>query len=593
MKYSVLLLSFFIAINAFSSDTIIVESTPLNPVASSSGSRVKVFEKNDILKKQAITLRDLLEGESLGISFTESGLGGNSSAFFRGVNSNHVLVLLDGVVLNDPTDPGERFDFSYFDLAGIEKVEIYSGSVSSLYGANAIGGVIYLTTKTSGEKKIGLSAGSYSRSGIHFSGATSISDLDVFLLLDKNEKKALSVKGGRGDSWEKDPSTKSSMIFKLSPKLRFKGLSYIYKQDDADVETDGSDGNDETSYVTNKSKMHSVRFDKKSSSIHFSQRSNERESLYNSMTTTFSQFKSLQNTLSIEHHELFGGFDLGTRFDLSKTKAQINNISGEKVLNKAGLGIQAIKQTGSSKLEFGLRTDFFNYDPDSDDISLNSTNYGFGYKTSFGKNILGLRISSGFKAPSLYQLYDGTYGNKDLKPEDSLHKEITLERVLSARFALNLNLYETKIDNLIDLPSDFTPPYKNMGKALIKGVGAELQHFTSLGNVILGLQFIDAKDELTGKRLLSRPDSIISAKHELERGLFNSVTEWIHYGSRISFGDVENSSYDLLHTSLGYRLRNNLQAKLKVRNVLNRNYEEVSGFVSPGRSYLINVDYVF
>ena len=84
-------------------------------MVNASGAKVKVFESKDIERKQASTLRELLESEALGISFAESGMGGTTSAFFRGTNSNQVLVLLDGVVLNDPTDPSDRFDFSYLE----------------------------------------------------------------------------------------------------------------------------------------------------------------------------------------------------------------------------------------------------------------------------------------------------------------------------------------------------------------------------------------------------------------------------------------------------------------------------------------------
>jgi vitamin B12 transporter len=74
------------------------------------------------------------------------GDGGNSSLFIRGTNSNHVLVLRDGVPLNDPSDPSGAFNFGVDSLADVERIEIVRGPMSSLYGSGAIGGVINLIT---------------------------------------------------------------------------------------------------------------------------------------------------------------------------------------------------------------------------------------------------------------------------------------------------------------------------------------------------------------------------------------------------------------------------------------------------------------
>ena len=83
-----------------------------------------------------------------GVRVVQSGgNGGNASLFIRGTNSNHVLVLRDGVPVNDPSDPGGLFNFGVDSLADVERIEVIRGPMSSLYGSGAIGGVINLITR--------------------------------------------------------------------------------------------------------------------------------------------------------------------------------------------------------------------------------------------------------------------------------------------------------------------------------------------------------------------------------------------------------------------------------------------------------------
>ncbi|HEY0417903.1 MAG TPA: TonB-dependent receptor plug domain-containing protein, partial [Acetobacteraceae bacterium] len=85
------------------------------------------------------------------------GLGGNASVFIRGTNSNHVLVLRDGMPVADPSDPGGQFNFGVDTLGDVERIEVVRGPMSSLYGSGAIGGVINLITRRgAGVPKVNL-----------------------------------------------------------------------------------------------------------------------------------------------------------------------------------------------------------------------------------------------------------------------------------------------------------------------------------------------------------------------------------------------------------------------------------------------------
>ncbi len=150
--------------------------TPELDVASS----ITVITADDIAARQVRTLPDLLK-EVPGLNLVQTGgPGGQTSVFMRGTNSNHTKVLVDGIDLGDPSNPGGAFDLGTFLTQDIQTVEILRGPQSGLYGSDAIGGVINIITKSgSGPAQFnaGVEAGSFDT----FNQAGSVSgSLDQF-----------------------------------------------------------------------------------------------------------------------------------------------------------------------------------------------------------------------------------------------------------------------------------------------------------------------------------------------------------------------------------------------------------------------------
>ena len=108
---------------------------------------VTVIDRATIEARGYTTLTEALATVP-GVRIVQSGgNGGNASLFIRGTNSNHVLVLRDGIAINDPSDPGGLFNFGVDTLNDVERIEVVRGPMSSLYGSGAIGGVINLISK--------------------------------------------------------------------------------------------------------------------------------------------------------------------------------------------------------------------------------------------------------------------------------------------------------------------------------------------------------------------------------------------------------------------------------------------------------------
>lgn len=127
--------------------SIVVSPTQIPTPAAQVASSVSVVTAADIERDQRRTVPDALRAVP-GLNVVQAGgVGGQTSVFIRGTNSSHVKVLLDGIDISDPSNPNRTFDFGNLQTYDIERIEVLRGPQSGLYGADAIGGVIYITTK--------------------------------------------------------------------------------------------------------------------------------------------------------------------------------------------------------------------------------------------------------------------------------------------------------------------------------------------------------------------------------------------------------------------------------------------------------------
>ena len=104
-----------------------------------------VIDRTQIEARGAVFAADLLAAIP-GVAIAEDGFGGTSSLSLRGASADKTVVLIDGVPVNDPSQPEGNFDFSSLDLASTQKIEVLSGPQGALWGSNAIGGVVSITS---------------------------------------------------------------------------------------------------------------------------------------------------------------------------------------------------------------------------------------------------------------------------------------------------------------------------------------------------------------------------------------------------------------------------------------------------------------
>src|SRR5208283_2544447 len=127
--------------------TVVVSPTTIPTPAEQLASSVTVISAEDLQRNQRQTIPDALNAVP-GLNVVQTGgPGGQTSIFMRGTNSDHVKVLIDGIDVSDPTTPNGAFDFAHLLTGDIERIEVLRGPQSGLYGSDAIGGVISITTK--------------------------------------------------------------------------------------------------------------------------------------------------------------------------------------------------------------------------------------------------------------------------------------------------------------------------------------------------------------------------------------------------------------------------------------------------------------
>ena len=156
---------------------VVVTATRTETPETEIGSAITVVTAKDIADKNINNVADALRTVP-GLDVVRAGaVGQQTSVFMRGANSNHTLVLVDGVEMNDPSSPTGAFDFAFLQTDNIERIEVVRGAASAAFGSDAIGGVINIITKkgTGKTKLLGVAeGGSYGtwKTGGNISGGT-------------------------------------------------------------------------------------------------------------------------------------------------------------------------------------------------------------------------------------------------------------------------------------------------------------------------------------------------------------------------------------------------------------------------------------
>jgi vitamin B12 transporter len=609
---------------------IVVTATRIETPAQEIASSVTVISKEELERMKKTTVLEALE-EILGLTIIQNGpAGGAASTFIRGANSEHTLFLMDGVELNDPISPARSFDLAHFMLDSIERIEILRGPQSTLYGSDALSGVVNIITKKGqGEPKLNLSStgGSYgtfiNSAGLDGGTEKIHYSLGVNYLQSSGFSSASAeYEGNEEKDGYRNLSLSGRFGYRFNNNLE---LDFILRtvKTRIDVDNFGGDYGDDPN---NGQKNNSFFLKGELRTLLMGNRWEQKLGL-----SLVDYDRTHENPTDSAHPiDSEEGFFKSALF---KIDWQNNFFLHET--NTLTVGIDHQQEQGESEYYsdgtwgpyssiFPLQRAYITGFYVQDQIRLGSSFFStagvrldkhsqFGTSTTFRlapayliKRIqtkLKATLGTAFKSPSLYQLhapatFTGPIGNESLNPEKSTGWDIGVEQYfLEGQILLSATYFKNDYTNLIQF--DSLQGYTNVGNAESKGIELSLQAHSRSG-LILNVSYtrIEARDLDADSALLRRPKDKFSASFLypfLRKG--NIRLSLIHIGERedLDFSiwpaiRVTLPDYTLLNSVISYDLTQEIQLFLRMDNLLNEKYEMIKGYGTPGRSAYLGLN---
>jgi vitamin B12 transporter len=584
-------------------DEVVVTGTRTQVRLAESLVPVEVLDREQIERSQARDLLELLRGRA-GVDVGNTGGRGKlSSLYLRGAESDHVLVLVDGIKMNSATAGMPAIQD--LPLSQIERIEIVRGPRSSLYGSEAIGGVVQVFTRRAQAR--GLTPQFSLGAGSHAAREAS-AGFDL-----RGERGWLGVHGAYDSSDGFNACRGSGALFQgcfadepdddgyRNVSLGLRGgwrlgqaleLDGNFLQADGENEFDGS--------WTNRSKVRQqlgglrLRHAPDGGRLELVAalgRAQDRSDDYQgeelrSAFTTRRDTASLQADLQLrEGHLLSAGLDhLRDRVDsLVPYTVDARENTGVFVAYDGRLGTQRVQAS--------LRND------DNQQFG-NHVTGSLGWGTSLGNGLrLSANAATGFKAPTFNDLYYPGSESPWLQPETSRSLNIGLSRATAA-YRWSLDLFESRIDDLIVFvypPPDFLGVGSNIDQARIRG--AEFSLDTSLAGFDLSAQLshADPRDRSGGPNhdhvLARRARNTGRIEVDRELGPLRAGLSLRAAGAR--YDDAANQArlggYATTDLRLEYALHRDWTLLARASNVFDRQYETVAWYYQPGREYQLGL----
>ncbi|MDH4197333.1 MAG: TonB-dependent receptor [Candidatus Aminicenantes bacterium] len=608
---------------------IVVTATRLETPRREVASAVTVIPAEALARTGKTTVAEALADVPGLASLQYGGPGGTVSVSIRGANSEHTLVLVDGIELNDPINPSRSYDLAHLTLDQVERIEVLRGPQGPLYGSDALGGVINIVTKKGqGRPRLNLAASAGSLSTVSgtlgFGGASGRLSFSAGLSYLGTEGVSAADSALDGNS-ERDGYRNLSFSGRADVDLgRGTEASLLVRATRDRVELDnfggpfGDDPNSRQDYGSLlvrgqvRSRLLGNRWEPRFSFSVVSagrDHDNPADSLhpFDSETGRFDSLNLKAEwlnhlylhpaqtlTFGAELEAERGGSDYESR---SAWGSFLSRFPNKRAATAAVYVQDQWRVAGRFFFTAGVRLD-------RHDRAGSAITYRLAPALAFPETgtLVRATFGTGFKAPSLYQLYApgtgwGPIGNASLEPERAAGWDAGVEQdVLGGIIVLSAGYFRNAFRNLVTF--DFTRGYINVGRARTEGIELGLEARPAAGLwASLSYTRQKARDEDTGLTLLRRPGHKLAA--EL-RGRVLSPLEAtltvLHIGrsedrdySAFSYPQVTLAPYTLLNAALNLRLGGGLEAIARFENVLNARYASVWGYGRPGFTASVGV----
>lgn len=588
-----------ISVDATPVSEVVVTATRLPiPITDTPGARVVTDEQIERLQlREAADVLRLLPG----VSFSRTGaFGGVAAVRLRGTSSDKALVLIDGVPQNDPSSPAGGYDFSVLDLADVSRVELLSGPQGSLWGSDAVGGVISFTTRELDGVRAFGEAGSFNtfRGSAAIGGSDAVSAFGASISglttdgISKADERDGAPEDDGFDTWTASANGRYALSDRITVDAR---VRYVW----ADAEIDGFPApsftladTDETSLSrtwTGFARVRVADLGGLDHAVSISGLDLEREtrggdfpSAYDAQRTVFRwqaernrAGEAISYAVGAEREDTRARLSDGTEADLGATSV---------------FGVLRWTATDRLTLTGSLRYD----DPDSYDgegtarvAAAYDLGSGFTASASFGQ---------GFKTPTISQTAcDFCFPagpSLNLRPERARGYDARLAWASAdRRFAGSVTAWRIDVRDQIDFAAGpaFSFRYANIDRT--RSYGAEVE-----GSAVLGAGFelrgqyswTDAIDRSTGAQLLRIPEHQAAATLQYARERWDAAFTLRAEGDQADAGG-ERDGFVVADLAAGFRLNDSVRLTARVENLLDERYQEALGYGEPGRSAYVGI----
>ncbi|WP_206483459.1 TonB-dependent receptor [Thalassotalea sp. G2M2-11] len=583
-----------------------------------------IITQEDIEQLQVTSVGDILSTLA-GIHVTnQGGAGQKSSVFTRGTNSNHTLVLVDGIRVGSATLGA--VSLSSMSAEQIERIEVIKGPRAALWGSDAIGGVIQIFTKryANNEGAVSLGIGSHSL----YSGAFSYgfgNEQHQYTLNVSSEKSDgfnayLSDPNNPYDINEPDDDGYQRQAVSLIGLSQFTkqfalNVAGKFEQSDSDYDASYPDAPcwDDASKVCPNyyaNQQQSDNYHIKVAGQYHSENAWLELAVAKSedQAATYGNGIKKGNADTIEtereqvslvgHYQLNAqtGVTLGSDWYQEKVSTDTDKVSwlpGFQAWDVDQRTVKAVFIQARHQVEQFLLEAATRYDDIENLDSEVTYNASLGYQLS-DDWLISLNCGSAFKAPTFNDLYWPGSGNPELAPENSTTHEL-LVRHKKQNSLVELSVYDTEVDNLIAWsPNEFGQwQPDNINQATIQGADLNISATIAEFDHQLALAYVDAEDKATGKALLRRPKTLANYSVYYNWQDWQFGTQVSYYGSSKDSGDTKLDSYWLVDLTASYQVNQQLKVAAKVVNAFDEDYQSALNYQTDDTSYRVKVTYTF
>jgi len=561
---------------------VVTPSRMVEPLADALAA-VSVISREDIELSAAQDLFELLRLQP-GIDIVRTGgAGAQTSVFLRGSNSNHVLVLIDGVRVNSVNTGAYAWEL--LPLGQIERIEIVRGPRGSLYGSDAIGGVIQIFTRSNPDPHARVTAGSYGTAEIEGGWGYRGDNSRLSINAGARTVDGFSAQNPRGFNYHPDDDglEATSLGIKGSAEPAFGRWRYSLLATDQQTEFDQGQSDAEQTIA-------SLEFlgDFLPHWAYQLQAGYVRDDLSTDFGFFTTDFSGRRYELTWRNQvELLRGGNLNFGIDHEREEGKSADAWNPRRRNTALFA--GYEHSGEQlRVHLGAR-----FDDNSEFGGEFTGQLALGYDIGPDWQIMA-SYGSAFRSPNFSEQFspgfDGLFaGNPELQPESSTSAEAALRWQHGGFGTLSLSAYHSEVENLIAFSGELFQAI-NIDQARLQGIEFEYSfaHDGWLFRSTATLQ--DTEDRSTGADLLRRPErkASVTLDRHFAGGSWLGI-EWYYSGERTDVGGVELDDYQLFNLRAGWQFSADWRLEARADNLTDQAYEPAYGFNAPGRAVFLSL----